>query len=197
MNKNVFQILLDAEDDPRQLRDKKGNVLATNAAGKKFFGVDKFPFSFFETPDNVPALQDLTDALCLGLSVSRSVRVGENIFQIFIKKTDDFFLLGLRDISFIQEAVSFLQHRLNVFEQMTDKLPVPFLLINQEGHILLANTCFCTALNHSKEDIIGTPDTLYLKPYNDGACFFNQKLYEKKEFHFNTATDSFCGIFLF
>ena len=197
MPKNhLFQILVDAEEDPRQLRDLKGNVLATNSAGKKFFSQNKFPFSAFESPENTPALQDLTDALCLGISVCRSVHLDDSVYHVFVKRTDSFLMLGVKDISFIQEAVGFLQQQFDVSDHLLEFLPIPFLLTDSSGMILKANTCFCQILQKNKEDIENTSEELYLKPYTDTLCFFNQVLYEKKEVYFSAENSSLCGLFL-
>lgn len=197
MAKNhLFQILVDAEEDPRQLRDLKGNVLATNKAGEKIFATGKFPFAAFESPENTPALQDLTDALCLGISVCRSVRLENAVVHLFIKRTDDFLMLGARDISFIQEAVSCLQHQSDLLEHLIEFLPIPFLLTDNTGTILKVNDCFCQILQKKKEDIEQSPVDLYLKPYTDTHCFFNQVLYEKKEVYVPSAAQPLCGIFL-
>lgn len=161
--KKTFELLLNAENDARQIRTAKNSVLASNEKGEKLFGKKENPFAFLESSDDLGSVQKLIDAYCSKTPIETQIKTPNALYEIAVKKLEKDFLLIARDIA-PQTAVFESQSRqLSFVSDLIKNFKEPLYLIDSKGYILFANKSLCTLFSKMPKEILGKELKTFIK----------------------------------
>ena len=84
--KKYYEILLNVEDDARQIRTFDNTLIATNLKGKELFGEMENPFSFLKDAENTQSVQKLIDAYCTQTPIEMEFKTPQSIYNVSLKR---------------------------------------------------------------------------------------------------------------
>ncbi len=153
--KQIFKLLLDAENDARQIRTAKNTVMASNDKGEKLFGKKENPFAFLENSDDLGAVQKLIDAYCSKTSIETQIKTPSATYEIKVKNLNKNFLLIARDISAESAVFESQSHQLSFVSDLIKNFKEPLYLADKNGNILFSNKSLCTLLLKTPKEVLG------------------------------------------
>jgi hypothetical protein len=80
--RKIYESLLNAESDARQIRSAKNKVIASNDAANNLFGSTENPFAFLKNATPTSSLQKLIDAYCNASPLDIEIKTPESVFDI-------------------------------------------------------------------------------------------------------------------
>lgn len=203
--RKIYESLLNAESDARQIRSAKNKVIASNNAANNLFGSTENPFAFLKNATPTSALQKLIDAYCNASPLDIEIKTTESVFNISLKKIDDNILLIAKDKTSEFAIHKSLSRQLSFMSDVLSSFSDPLYLTDKNGILIYVNKSFCELtgltvkdiLDHHLSDFIieNTPE---FSGHWDNICLVRTKS-EPTSFHvsqrpFETDIDLFfCG----
>lgn len=168
MNKKqkVYESLLNAEDDARQIRSFKNKLIASNAKGTVLFGTKENPFSFLKDTTDTSQLQKLVDSFCNLIPIETEIKTSQNVYQISVKKLSDSLLIIAKDKTADFAVHTSLMRQLGFMSDVLSTFEYPVYLTDQSGKIVYVNRAFCQLFHQEFKDFLGR----YLKDYIYENC---------------------------
>lgn len=164
--KKYYEILLNAEDDARQIRSFENALIATNAKGRELFGTKENPFSFLKDAQDTQSVQKLIDAYCIQIPIEIEIKTIHHIYLINIKKIKNALLITAKDKS-PEYAIHFsLTKQLDFMSDVLSTFIDPIYLTDTDGHLIYVNKAFCVLTQLSFKDILGLPLNKFIKENN-------------------------------
>lgn len=161
--KKYYEILLNAEDDARQIRSIKNTLIATNEKGRKLFGSKENPFSFLKDAEDTPCVQKLIDAYCTQTPIEIEIKTIHHVYLINIKKIKKALLITAKDKS-PEYAIHFsITKQLEFMSDVLSAFIDPIYLTDKNGNLIYVNKAFCTLMNCSFKEVLGTALSLFIK----------------------------------
>lgn len=155
--KKYYEILLNAEEDARQIRSFDNTLIATNQKGKELFGIHENPFSFLKDAENPQSVQKLIDAYCTQTPIELEIKTTNHIYRVALKKIKKALLIIAKD-KLSDYALHFsLTQRLDFMSSVLSTFIDPIYLTDKNGTIIYVNKAFCNLLGCSHETLLGTP----------------------------------------
>ena len=152
--KKYYEILLNIEDDARQIRSFNNTLIATNQKGRDLFGTHENPFAFLKDAENPQSVQKLIDAYCTQTPIEVEIQTPQHIYGVSIKKIKKALLITAKD-KLTDYALHFsLTKRLDFMSSVLSTFIDPVYLTDNKGNIIYVNKAFC--------DLIGEPFDLIL-----------------------------------
>lgn len=162
-SKKTMELLLNAEEDARQIRSAKNAVIASNKAGEKLFGHKENPFAFLENSENFNAVQKLIDAYCSKTPLETQIKTSHGLYDISIKRLNKDFLLTAHNIT-SQAAIFESQSRqLTFVSDLIKNFKESLYLSDSQGNILFANKTLCGLFSKTPNEILGKNLATFIK----------------------------------
>lgn len=161
--KKIFELLLNAENDARQIRTAKNNVLASNEKGEKLFGEKENPFAFLENSEDLGAVQKLIDAYCSKTPIETQIKTQNALYEITIKKLQKNFLLVARDIAPRAAVFESQSRQLSFVSDLIKNFKEALYLVDSKGNILFANKPLCALFSKTPKEILGKELKAFIK----------------------------------
>lgn len=161
--KKTFELLLNAQDDARQIRTAKNTVLASNERGEKLFGKKENPFSFLEDSAELGTVQKLVDAYCLKTPLETQIKTSDAVYEIAIKKLGKYLLLIADDITSKASVFESQSRQLSFVSDLIKNFKEPLYLTDKKGNILFANKSLCGLFSKTAKEILGKELSAYIK----------------------------------
>ncbi len=153
--KKYYEILLNVEDDARQIRTFSNALVASNTKGKELFGEMENPFSFLKDAENPQSVQKLIDAYCTQTPIEMEIKTAHHVYGISLKKIKKSILIIAKDKSpeyalhlSLTKQVEFMSDVLSTFVD-------PIYLTDKQGTLIYVNKAFCLLTNTSFDDVLG------------------------------------------
>jgi len=153
--KKYYEILLNAEDDARQIRTFHNTLIASNSKGKELFGEMENPFAFLKDAENPQSVQKLIDAYCTQTPIEMEIKTPNHIFSISLKRIKKAILITAKDKTpeyalhlSLTKQVEFMSDVLSTFVD-------PIYLTDKRGTLIYVNKAFCLLTNTSFDDVLG------------------------------------------
>lgn len=161
--KKYYEILLNAEDDARQIRSLKNVLIATNEKGRALFGMKENPFSFLKDAQDTQSVQKLIDAYCTQTPIEIEIKTLHHIYLITIKKIKNGLLITAKDKS-AEYAIHFsITKQLEFMSDVLSAFIDPIYLTDKVGNFIYVNKAFCTLIGLSFKEILGQPINHFIK----------------------------------
>ncbi len=194
--------ILNADTHPRQVRTRKNQVLASNAAGVDLFGTGENPFSFLKNAIDATRIQKLVDAYCSFTPIDLEIETTTMTYHITLAGVGKNLLLTARDISADKALYYSLTNQLDFLSDVLNDFTNPLYLTDKSGKIIYANKAFCQILNLPVKSILDKPlsefiieNTPDLNGIWDGVCVIKTEsesvLYHVKQSPFETQDNLF------
>ena len=203
--RKIYESLLNAESDARQIRSAKNKVIASNYAANNLFGSTENPFAFLKNATPTSALQKLIDAYCNASPLDIEIKTTESVFDISLKKIDDNILLIAKDKTSEFAIHKSLSRQLSFMSDVLSSFSDPLYLTDKNGILIYVNKSFCELTGLTVKDILDHPlsdfiteNTPEFSGHWDNICLVRTKS-EPTSFHvsqrpFETDIDLFfCG----
>lgn len=153
--RQIYTVLLEAEDDARQIRTSKNEVVASNKKGERVFGQTENPFVFLKNTEESGAVQKLVDAYCQGTPLDMQIKTLDSVYQVSLKKVDNDILLVARDKTPEAAIHASLSRQLAFMSDVLSSFADPLYLVDKKGELIYVNKAFCTLVNLPVKDILG------------------------------------------
>lgn len=153
--RKIYETLLNAESDARQIRSGKNAVLASNPAGQDLFGIKENPFAFLKDTEDVAAVQKLVDAYCSKTPIELQIKTPENIYQISIRKIADDILLTATDKTPEYAIHTSLSRQLAFMSDVLSSFSDPLYLTDKKGELIYVNKAFCELTGKTVKESLG------------------------------------------
>lgn len=146
--------LLDIEKDARQIRDKKGRIVASNKKGEHLFKQSD-PFAFLKETLQQSVLEKLKDAYAKRCPIDAQIELEDKTFHIFLKRMGTDLILIAQDISDEIEMLNLIHQEQAVLQESIDSLPVGLYIVDSEGCLQFMNDVLCHWINVEKDELKG------------------------------------------
>lgn len=153
--KKYFELLLNVEDDARQIRALNNTVLASNQKGKDLFGEKENPFSFLKDSDNPQSVQKLIDAYCTQTPIDMEFITPKCVYSVSIKRIKNNLLIIAKDKSPEYAIHLSLTKQLEFMSSVLSSFSDPVYLTDKNGTLIYVNKAFCLLTNTSFENALG------------------------------------------
>lgn len=201
----IYETLLKAETDARQIRTAKNKVVASNEAADKLFGRSENPFAFLKNATPTAPVQTLIDAYCSATPLDIQIKTSESVFNISLKKIENDILLIAKDKTADFSVHKSLSRQLSFMSDVLSSFSDPLYLTDKSGNLIYVNKAFCDLTGLEVKDILTHPlddfimeNTPEFSGCWDSICLVRTKT-EPASFHvlqrpFETDIDLFfCG----
>ena len=203
--RKIYESLLNAESDARQIRSAKNKIIASNSAATTLFGTSENPFTFLKNATPTSTLQKLIDAYCNASPLDIQIKTTESVFDISLKKIDNNILLIAKDKTSEFAIHKSLSRQLSFMSDVLSSFSDPLYLTDKSGILIYVNKAFCELTGLTVKDILDHPlcdfiieNTPEFSGYWDNISLVRTKT-EPTSFHilqrpFETDIDLFfCG----
>ncbi len=153
--KKIYEALLNAEDDARQIRSLKNKLIAGNDKGNTLFGTKENPFSFLKDAEDTQSVQKLIDAFCSFVPIETEIRTPDNIYLISIKKLPDALLITAKDKTPEFAIHESIVRQLDFMSDVLSTFIHPVYLSDQSGKLVYVNRAFCELFQTEYKNILG------------------------------------------
>ncbi len=153
--KKIYEILLNAEDDARQIRSFKNKLIAGNAKGNMLFGTKENPFSFLNEAEDTQSVQKLIDAFCSFMPIETEIRTPDNVYLISIKKLPKALLITAKDKTPEFAIHNSIVRQLDFMSDVLSTFIHPVYLSDQNGKLVYVNRAFCELFQNEYKNILG------------------------------------------
>lgn len=153
--KKYFELLLNVEDDARQIRALNNTVIASNQKGKELFGDKENPFSFLKDATNPQSVQKLIDAYCTQTPIAMEFETPNGIYSVSIKRIKNNLLITAQDKSADFAIHLSLTKQLEFMSDVLSSFLDPVYLTDRNGTLIYVNKAFCLLANTSFEKALG------------------------------------------
>ncbi len=160
--KRIYETLLNAEDDARQIRSFKNKVIASNQKGKTLFGTKENPFSFLNDTDDTQGVQKLIDAFCTFVPIETEIKTSENIYQISIRKIPKGLLITAKDKTPEFAIHNSIVRQLDFMSDVLSTFVHPVYLADKNGKLVYVNRSFCSLFQEEYKNILDHPLSEYI-----------------------------------
>lgn len=160
--RQIYTALLSAEEDARQIRNTKNEVIASNPKGQKIFGTTENPFAFLKNTEESGAIQKLVDAYCSGTPLDTQIKTLEGVYQVSIKQVDNDILLVAADKTPEAAIHTSLSRQLAFMSDVLSSFADPLYLTDKKGELIYVNKAFCALVNLHVKDILGKSLTTFI-----------------------------------
>ena len=153
----IYNSLLNAESDARQIRSPKNKVIASNTMADTLFGSSENPFAFLKNATPTSALQKLIDAYCNATPLDIQIKTTEAVFDISLKKIDDNILIVAKDKTADFAIHKSLSRQLSFMSDVLSSFSDPLYLTDKSGMLIYVNKAFCELTGLTVKDILDHP----------------------------------------
>lgn len=153
--KKYYEILLNAEDDARQIRTFHNTLIASNSKGKELFGEMENPFAFLKDAENPQSVQKLIDAYCTQTPIEMEIKTPNHIFSISLKRIKKAILITAKDKTPEYALHLSLTKQVEFMSDMLSTFVDPIYLTDKRGTLIYVNKAFCLLTNTSFDDVLG------------------------------------------
>ncbi len=153
--KKIYEALLNAEDDARQIRSFKNKLIAGNTKGNILFGTKENPFSFLKDAEDTQSVQKLIDAFCAFIPIETEIKTPENIYLISIKKLSNGLLITAKDKTPEFAIHNSIVRQLDFMSDVLSTFIHPVYLSDQAGKLVYVNRAFCELFQNEYKNILG------------------------------------------
>ena len=150
----IYETLLNAETDARQIRSLKNKVIASNKAAEKLFGTSENPFAFLKNAVDTSSVQKLIDAYCAGNPLDIHIQTCDYVFDISLKKIEDNILLIAKDKTPELAVHKSLSRQLSFMSDVLSSFTDPLYLTDKDGTLIYVNKAFCEITGQEVKDIL-------------------------------------------
>ena len=155
--RKIYETLLNAESDARQIRSAKNKVIASNIAANNLFGSTENPFAFLKNATPTSALQKLIDAYCNASPLDIEIKTTEAVFDISLKKIGNNILLIAKDKTSEFAIHKSLSRQLSFMSDVLSSFSDPLYLTDKNGILIYVNKSFCELTGLTVKDILDHP----------------------------------------
>ena len=155
--RKIYESLLNAESDARQIRSAKNKVIASNTAADTLFGTSENPFTFLKNATPTSALQKLIDAYCNATPLDIQIKTTESVFDISLKKIEDNILIVAKDKTADFAIHKSLSRQLAFMSDVLSSFSDPLYLTDKSGTLIYVNKAFCELTGLTVKDILDHP----------------------------------------
>lgn len=167
--KKYYEILLNAEDDARQIRSFGNTLIASNKKGRDLFGTKENPFSFLKDATDMQSVQKLIDAYCSQTPIDVEIKTLHHIYSVSIKKIKNALLITTKDKA-PEYAVHFsIAKQLEFMSDVLSTFIDPVYLTDKFGNLIYVNKAFCAMIGASFDELLGQSISHFI---NDGTPDF-------------------------
>ena len=152
--RKIYESLLNAESDARQIRSAKNKVIASNDAANNLFGSTENPFAFLKNATPTSSLQKLIDAYCNASPLDIEIKTPESVFDISLKKIEDNILLIAKDKTSEFSIHKSLSRQLSFMSDVLSSFSDPLYLTDKNGILIYVNKSFCELTGLTVKDIL-------------------------------------------
>lgn len=160
--KKIYENLLNAEEDARQIRSFKNKVIAGNPKGNSLFGTKENPFSFLNEAEDTQSVQKLIDAFCSFTSMQTEIKTPENIYLISIRRLSDGLLITARDKTPEFAIHNSIVRQLDFMSDVLSTFFYPVYLTDKSSKLVYVNRAFCDLFQDNYKNILGHSLTEYI-----------------------------------
>ncbi len=153
--KKYYELLLNAEEDARQIRGADNAVIASNERGTALFGTRENPFSFVQDTAEKGALQKLIDAYCAGAPLKTEIKTTDRVYEIHLNKMGDNTLIIAKDNTAAYAIHKTTGTQLDMIAGVLSAFEEPLYLTDKIGNLLYVNKAFCALIGLAYKDILG------------------------------------------
>ena len=153
--KKYYEILLNVEDDARQIRTFNNTLIATNLKGKELFGEMENPFSFLKDAENPQSVQKLIDAYCTQTPIEMEFKTPQSIYSVSLKRIKKAILITAKDKTPDYALHLSLTKQLEFMSDVLSTFTDPIYLTDKFGTLIYVNKAFCLLTNTSFDDVLG------------------------------------------
>ena len=155
--RKIYETLLNAESDARQIRTRTNKVIASNAEANKLFGLSENPFAFLKNATSAVSVQKLIDAYCSMTPIEIQIKTSESVFDISLKKIEDNILLIAQDKTADFAIHKSLSRQLGFMSDVLSSFSDPLYLTDKSGILIYVNKAFCDLTGCEVKDILERP----------------------------------------
>ncbi|MGN1063063.1 MAG: response regulator [Alphaproteobacteria bacterium] len=153
----IYELLLTAESNARQIRSSKNKVIASNSAGISLFGLSENPFAFLKEALQTSAVQKLVDAYCNAVPIDLQIKTPQNVYAISIKKVGHDILLVAEDKTAEFAVHHSLSCQLAFMSDVLSSFSDPLYLTDKAGMLIYVNKAFCDLVGLTVKEILERP----------------------------------------
>lgn len=153
--KKYYEILLNVEDDARQIRTFNNAIVASNQRGKELYGEFENPFSFLKDAENPQSVQKLIDAYCTQTPIEMEIKTTHTIYAVSLKKIKNAILIATKDKTPEYALHLSLTKQLEFMSDVLSSFVDPVYLTDKQGTLIYVNKAFCLLTNTSFDNALG------------------------------------------
>ncbi len=153
--KKIYETLLNAEDDARQIRSFKNKLIAGNKKGNELFGTKENPFSFLNEAEDTQGVQKLIDSFCSFSPIETEIKTPTNIYQISIRKLPNALLIAAKDKTPEFAIHNSIVRQLDFMADVLSTFIHPVYLTDQNAKLVYVNRAFCELFQDEYKNILG------------------------------------------
>lgn len=153
--RSLYQALLDAESDARQIRSPRNRVIAGNGRGNELFGTGAAPFGFLADAEDASVREKIAEAYLTGAPYAAEIKTPQALYEVRLQKVGNDLLLIAADKTPAYANERRLTRQLALIEGIVSDLVQPLYLIDAKGAVAYANKAFCRLFKTAAAELIG------------------------------------------